>query len=295
VQLWNPNPQLLGVRWGEATELRWKDRNGHEWKGGLIKPVNYVPGKRYPLVVQMYSFHEGEFLTDGVAPTAMPARAIASAGMFYLQAAKKPRHTWDQQEAQDHLDGVLSAIETLDAQRLIDPHKVGLIGFSFTNWYVENELVRAPGRFAAATIAEGTDNSYTQYLFWGIANPQLRKQMDAINGGEPFGKSLTKWMINAPAFHLDQVTAPVRIEAMTSGSLLGEWEIYASLRLQHKPVDLIYYPTGQHQLQRPLERLASAQGNVDWFRFWLQGYEDPDPAKWQQYTRWERMRCLNEP
>lgn len=295
VQLWNPNPQLLGTRWGEVSVLRWKDQNGNEWKGGLIKPVNYIPGKRYPLVIQMYAFYDGEFLTDGMSPTAMPARAIASAGMFYLQASKKPHHTWDQQEAQDHLDGVLSAIHTLDAQGLIDPHRVGIIGFSFTCWYVENELVKAPDRFAAATIADGADDSYSQYMFWGIANPQLRKQMEAINGGRPFREGLAKWMTNASAFHLDKVLAPVRIEAIRPGSLLGEWEIYASLRLQHKPVDLIYYPAGQHQLQRPLERLASAQGNVDWFRFWLQGYEDPDPTKLKQYARWERMRGDRQP
>jgi len=30
---------------------------------------------------------------------------------------------------------------------------------------------------------------------------------------------------------------------------------------------------------------ASQQGNVDWFRFWLKGEEDPDPAKAEQYAR----------
>ncbi len=291
VKLWNPNPQFKDMRWGEASVFHWKDRNGYQWSGGLIRPVDYIPGKRYPLVIQMYTFHDGEFLTDGMAPTAMPARAIASTGMFYLQASKKPGHTWDQQEAQVHLDGVLSAIDALDAQGLIDPRRVGIIGFSFTTWYVENELVKAPGRFAAATLAEGADNSYTQYLFWGISNAQLREQMEAINGGSPFGLGLERWIKNAPAFHLDQVQTPLRIEAMTPGSLIGEWELYSSLCLQHKPVDLIYYPEGQHQLQKPLERLASAQGNVDWFRFWLQDYEDP--SKPQQYERWRRMRQMN--
>ena len=34
VQLWNPNPQFLGMRWGEASVLRWKDESGDEWQGG---------------------------------------------------------------------------------------------------------------------------------------------------------------------------------------------------------------------------------------------------------------------
>ncbi len=294
VELWNPNPQFNDMCWGEASVFHWKDQNGYQWSGGLIRPVDYVPGKRYPLVIQMYTFHDREFLTDGMAPTAMPARAIASAGMFYLQASKQPGHTWDQHETQVHLDGVLSAIDALDAQGLIDPHRVGIIGFSFTTWYAENELVKAPDRFAVATLAEGADNSYSQYLFWGISNPQLREQMEAINGGPPFGVGLDRWIKNAPAFHLNQVQTPVRIEAMTPGSLIGEWELYASLYLQHKPVDLIYYPEGQHQLQRPLERLASAQGNVDWFRFWLQNYERPNPEDPDQYKRWEHLRELQD-
>lgn len=41
-------------------------------------------------------------------------------------------------------------------------------------------------------------------------------------------------------------------------------------------------------------RLASQGGSVDWFRFWLQGYEDPDPSKAEQYARWRGLRKLQE-
>jgi len=33
---------------------------------------------------------------------------------------------------------------------------------------------------------------------------------------------------------------------------------------------------------------------VDWFRFWLQGYEDPHPAKADQYARCRELRKLQE-
>jgi hypothetical protein len=36
--------------------------------------------------------------------------------------------------------------------------------------------------------------------------------------------------------------------------------------------------------------LISQQGSVDWFRFWLKGDEDRDPAKAEQYVRWREMR-----
>jgi hypothetical protein len=32
----------------------------------------------------------------------------------------------------------------------------------------------------------------------------------------------------------------------------------------------------------------------DWFRFWLQGYEDPDPAKAEQYKRWRELKKMQD-
>jgi hypothetical protein len=118
--------------------------------------------------------------------------------------------------------------------------------------------------------------------------------MTQIRGGAPFGAWLQHWVDTAPDFHVDRVTAPIRIEAINPSSILQEWELFSSLALLHKPVDLIYFPNGSHIHQLPQERLASQQGNVDWMRFWLKGEEDPDPAKAGQYARWRRLRQLRD-
>lgn len=68
------------------------------------------------------------------------------------------------------------------------------------------------------------------------------------------------------------------------------WEPHAVLRYLRKPVELIMLKTEEHELTNPAERLASQGGSVDWFRFWLQGYEDSDPAKAEQYKRWRELR-----
>lgn len=34
--------------------------------------------------------------------------------------------------------------------------------------------------------------------------------------------------------------------------------------------------------------------NVDWFRFWLQDYEDPDPTKAEQYACWHELRKMQQ-
>jgi hypothetical protein len=287
---WDPNPQLQHLNFGIASVYRWKDGSGRQWTGGLVKPVGYVPGQRYPLVIQMYQFRESQFLTDGTDPTAFAARDLASVGFVVLQI-RKQQSVLSDEDAQTSLGGYRSAIQNLSADGLIDPSEVGVVGFSWTCWYVVNALIKEPSLFAAATIADGLDNSYMQYMIFGPGPPNTHEQMDQIRGGSPFGAGLDRWVREAPGFHLDHVRTPVRIEAINPNSVLQEWELYASLYMQRKPVDMIYFPNGTHIHQLPLERLESQQGNVDWMRFWLQGYIDPDPAKQAQYERWQKLRA----
>jgi dipeptidyl aminopeptidase/acylaminoacyl peptidase len=285
-KIWNPNPQLANIKWGEASIIKWKDASGYEWKGALLKPPDYVPGQRYPLVIQTYGFVEKEFLTDGQDTTAFAARPLAAADIVVLLFWHRFDHGNTAQEAPDQILGYESAIEQLVSSGLVDAEKVGIIGFSRTCYHVESALIKRPSRFAAATIADGVGESYFQSLFL----PALAKEGEAIYGAKPFGKGLGMWIDRAPGFNLDRVQTPLRIEAIGPASVLFQWEIYASLWQQKKPVDLIYIPGGQHILQKPLDRVTSQQGNVDWFRFWLKGEEDPDPSKVSQYLRWRQLR-----
>lgn len=61
-----------------------------------------------------------------------------------------------------------------------------------------------------------------------------------------------------------------------------------------KPVDLIYLPDAVHIIVKPWEQKTAQEGLVDWFRFWLKGEEDPDPAKSDQYKRWRGLGKLQE-
>lgn len=290
-QLWNPNPQLSQMKLGEASVYRWKDGNGIEWTGGLIKPVDYDPGKRYPLVIQTHGFSDGIFkdVTDGAYPTAMAARPLASAGIMVLQIPDyKGKEVATSAEAELYVEGYRSAIAHLTSEGLIDPKRVGIIGFSRTCWHVETALIEFPALFAAATIADGVDESYMQYHLFSEDSAH-RSEFERINGAKPTGEGLKKWLEHAPGFRLDTVETPLRIEAIGQNSVLVEWEIYSSLRVRNVPVDLIYNPRGQHILQRPLDRMASQQGNVDWFEFWLQGHKADRPDQASEYRRWQAM------
>jgi dipeptidyl aminopeptidase/acylaminoacyl peptidase len=291
--LWNPNPQLSHMALGKASLYQWTDKSGAHWTGGLVLPVGYRAGTKYPLVIQTHGVWDKMFMTDGCFPVAMSARPLASAGFVVLQMGlvNPGLHTGSPTEADEAAAGIDGAIEKLISDGLIDPSRIGITGFSRTSWHIETELVKHPHRFAAAIMADGIDESYMQYILFGDGHDNLREESERINQGLPFGANLTKWFESSATFHLDRLTTPVRVEAHGPESLLGEWQIYASLRLQHKPVDLIYFLGEQHILQNPADRFVSQQGAVDWYRYWLKGEEDSDPRKRSQYRRWENLRA----
>ena len=291
-ELWNPNPQLTSLEIGQASVFRWREASGYEWTAGLLKPHGYKPGHRYPLVIQTHGFDQHEFLVDGSYTTGFAAQPLAADGIMVLQMEdRRNRHLKPvSEEATSFAIGCAAAVQQLTTDGLINPSEVGIIGFSRASWYVETTLEMYPKLFKAATMIDGVDQGYVSDILLCPGLPSCKNDHLAANGGPPFGKELFHWLAVAPSFNLDKLQTPLRIEAIRWYSVLEEWEIYSSLYQQGKPVDLIYIPHGQHILQQPRQRLASQQGNVDWFRFWLQGYEAPDPEKKAEYLRWEHLR-----
>ncbi len=303
---WDPNPQLKNIALGEASVYRWKDKEGHEIKGGLYKPVDYRPSIRYPLIIQTHGFVESDFRPSGVHPSGFAARALAAAGFLVLQspdAANCPYTT-----PQEHICAISiyeAAANQLVVEGRVDPERIGIIGFSHSGGYVLDELTAGSLHVKAALIEDADLVDYFRYMTemdlgtWAL-KPQ---EFDATVGARPFGEGLRLWLQRTPSFNLDRITAPLRIVVHGPDTfLLGNWQPYAGLRYLHKPVDLILMNpanvTGmsisEHVLSSPALRMVSQGGSVDWFRFWLQGYEDPDPAKRGQYERWRGLKQMQE-
>jgi len=285
------NPQFSKLSFGRVEEIRWTATDGHEVVGGLYLPPDCQPGVRYPLVIQTHGFNKDRFWIDGPFSSAFAAQPLAAKGIVVLQVGGSSQTGQDHnvtgtpEEGPREMAVYEGAIDYLDRRGLIDRDRVGITGFSRTVFKVGYTLTHSKYHFAAATLADGFEGGYVNYvLFQGVDSV-------GVNGGLPSGASLDLWLKNAPGFNLDRVTAPVRIEEYAYGSLLGGWEWFSGLSFRAKPVELIWIPFGTHLLVKPWERLVSQRGNVDWFDYWLQGRADPDPAKKQQYQRWEAMRA----
>ncbi len=295
--VFDPTPDLRTAhRLGHEEVVHWKTKTGVTWVGGLYWPPDYVPGKRYPLLIQTHGFDSTEFWADGVFSTGEAAQPLANHGVMVLQMDMPLGGLNTPQEAPLAMAGAEGAIDYLDSLGLIDRAKVGLQGFSRTCYHTLYFLTHSRYPIAAATATDGLDMSYVQYLVFDptYTGSIVPEETLAINGGRPAGAAFATWRERAPGFNLDHVTTPLQLTAMRANSLLGEWEPYAGLLLQGKPTELVYIPGGEHILIKPWERMTSQQGAVDWYLFWLKAEEDPDPMKVEQYTRWHHLRALQE-
>jgi dipeptidyl aminopeptidase/acylaminoacyl peptidase len=293
--IWNPNPQLEGIVLGKAGVYTWRDRGGQEWSGGLYVPNDYREGRRYPLVIQTHGFMPSDFRPSGLFPTAFAARALAGAGIMVLQVREQSCPSTTPDEAPCAVSRYESAVNQLVAEGKVDRDNIGIIGFSRSCFYVMDMLETGLVHLKAASITDGVMASYVQYLTaMDVDGNSLADEFDSTIGTKPFADGLQLWLKRSPSFNLHKINTPLLVVAEGRLSLLYMWEPYAGLRYQRKPVELQILNTSEHVLTNPAVRMASQGGSVDWFRFWLQNYEDPAPDKADQYTRWRELRKLQE-
>jgi len=287
-RVFDPNPWIVNRSLGRLRSMTWS-KNGATWIAGLYYPPNYVSGVRYPLVIQTHGFSPARFSLYGSAPTAFAAQPMAAHGMLVAQIGNMigrapPGSTVPNRLTEARVQ-VESLIDELDSQGLIDRTRIGIIGWSSSCVGVKGILTYSSYHFAAATTADGYDGGYLEYMTTGA----YQANMEAEWGAAPFGSGLDRWHKEVPGFNMEKLSTPLRIEANTPQGLTEQWEFYAGLLRLGKPVDFYYMPDGAHEEIQPAYWQRSAQGAVDWYRFWLKGEEDPAKDKVEQYARWEKM------
>lgn len=313
----NLNPQVDSLLLPRIEHVTWSTSNDYQAKGLLLMPPDYDPSRRYPVVIENGSILDiGEFVCDaGVEHVSSFARGLlADSGVLYLIRSWPGIDDWKTNyypkgypgqinEAAFQLDLVESAIRYLDERHMIDPDRVGLIGFSRGGWYTEYALMNSHIKFAAATA---TDNIlYSLGEYWLFYDDRAMHLYEGMYGGPPYGASVSNWLKYSISFNLEKIHTPLLMEEMGYGEkdndptrpsnyLAKHLEEYVGLTRLQRPVELYYYPLEQHQMDHPLARIAALQRNTDWYRFWLQGYERPNPEDPDQYKRWEHLRKLRD-
>lgn len=304
------NPQYDAGRWGTMQPYAWRDAAGRRWEGGLMagSDLDRRSG-RLPLVIQTYGFSPDRFYLDG--PNVFDGFASAFAGRAFLRegllvlampwrpAGERPRG--EREAVQAFMDGVRGAVEALAGEGVIDPARVGIIGWSATGERVLNQVTFSALPLRAATLADGDANTLFSVAVTYGAGDNMWARKERINDGLPFGPTLDRWIRSDPSLHTDCVRTALRIETY-GPTVLNNWDLYALLRRQYKPVEMVVIPGGAHALARPGERMLSLQGNVDWYRFWLKGEEREEPllagetrdSLQKRYADWRQMREMKQ-
>lgn len=285
------NPELANVRLAPVSEIRWTPPGGTETNGFLVKPLGYVRGMRYPLLIILYGF-SGRFIGQAEWIPNYPAQVFAAEGFAVLLANFPWWGNWDKNSfdsgARDGY-GTLASLESVIGQLtsagLINPEQVGIMGLSRGAFYAHFAITHS-SLFKAASIANGGD--FNPGTYWLSGFRAQREYYEHFLGGPPYGSSLSNWLDYSPAFNAHRVKGPVLLEFDLDEAFFG-LEIATGLRRYGVPVEFVVYPGAGHVFTPPDHRFHSMQRNSAWFKFWLQGKHDITGDRCDDVARWNRM------
>lgn len=295
------NPHLRAIEVPEAKVVEWVTEDGERWKAGLIKPPNFQKGHRYPLVIQVHCFDEEIFLRDSSDPNEtapFAGRALAGQGFVVLQVsplsvdnAYRPFRQNFRNDIEFNL-AIETIIKVLDKSGVIDPERIGIVGWSAGGRAVLSAITDSNVRFRAAVIADAAPVGPLAYFLSAGWPKNMATWIEEQVGGYPWGKGLPHWIEYNPIYKLDRTTAALRLEAYDRIGVIAWYDVFTMLKRLSKPVEFYAYDGASHAPQNPIQRYNSSQGTIDWMAFWLMNAESSDPTKMEQYEAWRHLRQL---
>lgn len=302
--IFDPNPGFNSIRLGSVERLKWRNKFGLEAWGDLVLPPGYHKGTRLPMVVVQY--HSLGFLRGGTGdeyPIFLLAQrgfAVLSTERPTLYAAAFPKlKTWYQVNAKNQhdwgerrslLSSVLTGVHMAVKRGYADRARVGITGLSDGATTVTFALINSKA-FAASALSTCCTDPNTTATYGGIAWAEWLRGM-----GYPPAKDADPafWRNMSLERNASRINTPILMQLADDEFRLS-LEAFGALHEFNKPVEMYVYPGEFHVKWQPVHRRAVYARNLDWFSFWLQGKEDPAPAKAAQYARWRAMRNGSPP
>jgi dipeptidyl aminopeptidase/acylaminoacyl peptidase len=205
----NANPQQAEFIWGKAEKMQYTNGDGKRLDALLIKPENFDPAKKYPLMVYIY-----EELSDGLhgyrAPnvgTSINVTRYVSNGYIILEPDIVYETGYPGQSA---MKCVIPAINTLVAQGYIDPKRIGIQGHSWGGYQI-TYMITQTNIFAAVEAGASVSNMISAYggIRWGtgvVRQMQYEKGQSRI-GAPPWDAPL-QYIENSPIFWVERIRTP---------------------------------------------------------------------------------------
>src|SRR5215212_8050373 len=262
-QLTHENDWLGGIALAGVEDFTCRAKDGNEVHGLLFKPPSYVPGQKYPALLNIHggpnsqdqhSFQfERQFLAaNGYVVLAVNYRGSAGRGAAYQKAIFAD---WGNKEVID----LLAAVDYAVAAGIADPDRLGIGGWSYGG-ILTDYVTASDARFKAAVSGAGSALQLSMY-----GSDQYTAQYD-LELGPPW-KNLEPWLrVSYPFLHADRIKTPTLYLGGQSDfnvPIIGSEQMYQALRSMGVDTQLVIYPEQYHGITMPsyaadrLERYAA--------------------------------------
>lgn len=248
-------------RWIKDKKLSFPEKKIYTNSKGLkveywiIKPTNFDPAKKYPLVLQIHGgpsamwgpgeasmWHEYQFFAaQGYGVVYANPRGSGGYGQDFLRANYQD---WGKGPTED----VLAALDGAVAEGWADTKKLTVTGGSYAG-YLTAWIVAHDNRFAAASAQRGV---YDLPTFFGEGNAW--RLVPNYFGGYPWEDKIEPILKReSPFSYVDQISTPFLIfhgeNDLRTGVIQSEM-MYKALKVLNKPVEYVRHPGGTHELSR---------------------------------------------
>jgi dipeptidyl aminopeptidase/acylaminoacyl peptidase len=264
------------AKWAQPSHevISWKSQDGTSIEGVLHKPADFQTGKRYPLLVVIHGGPTGvsrpvpfssttTYPIDiwlGKGALVLEPNYRGSAGYGEKFRALNVRNlgvgdAWD----------VLSGVDALIAQGLVDTTQVGVMGWSQGGYISAFLTTHDSARFKAVSVGAGISDWMTYYVSTDIT-PFTRQYLKSTPWDDPEIYKKT-----SPITYIKGAKTPTLIQHGATDQrvpLPDAFELYHGLLDQGVPTKLIVYKGFEgvgHGPSKPKSSRAVMQHNLEWF------------------------------
>lgn len=250
----NGGAQMAPFLWGKAELVPFRNADGVALQAGLIKPDNFDPKKKYPMIVYIY-----EMLSQNVHNFVNPAPGTSINFAYYVSNGYlilTPDIVYTLgQPGEDALKSVLPAIQAVVDRGFVDEANVGIQGHSWGGYQIAWMLTRT-GRFKAAEAGAPVGNMTSAYsgIRWGSGMPrQFQYEQTQSRVGPSLYDAPHKYIANSPIFEIKRTTTPLLILHNDNDDAVPWYqgiELFLAMRRNGKEAYLFNYNGEYHGLRK---------------------------------------------
>jgi dipeptidyl aminopeptidase/acylaminoacyl peptidase len=279
-KLSNGGAQTEPFKWGTAELMRYKGEDGTPLQGVLIKPSDFDPKKKYPMVVYLYeklSDTVHDFRNPGPGQNVNPSIYASDGYVIFLpDIVYKVGYP-----GKSAMNCIMPGVESIVKMGFVDENAIGIQGHSWGGYQIAY-MITQTNKFKAAAPGALVANMFSAYngIRWGTGLPrqfQYERTQSRI-GGTPW--TATKLFTeNSPLFFIEKVQTPVLMVHNDNDDAVPWYqgiEFYLSLRRLGKEVYFFNYNGEPHGLRKRQNQKDYSRRMKEFFDHKLKGTPAPD-------------------